>query len=499
MHELTRRLQQTRYRWRWRAVLHSLLAWITILVGMFVLISSLLLLAPVRFAPIILAAPRVFFVAIPLIILVAVMVRMLRQVPSLPDLAVLADLRFNLGGQLSTALDVQERQEGSLLAAALLEDAAAHAALVVPGKLLPLKWPRWGWALPVLLVCATGIWAVNPMLPPRSADPSVTESTPDLEQTVKTLQRVAELLGQEPDAGLDPYLRAVSMAFHDLGERLERSEVSADEAEFEIAQLLHQLSDALDGQDSELAQALSSGTVSSSSMGTPQSNNSAPPANSDDPASSARQDAGASMADSALVETGLETQADTGPESIFRTLGAVLDELERRSAHEELAAATSTERSNDAATGSSFGYFNIDPELSAEIEARRTAFRKEADGAGTPVDTADDSTDKAGDAAGDGSKPLEAGAAGNDLPVKDQAGVQVPLPWSEREESRHLSVDFEPAASLSRVAQIPDDATVTFSRHDESSVSREALGWAHRQLVSRYFLPDDVSPHSEIQ
>jgi hypothetical protein len=368
----------------------------------------------------------------------------------------------------------------------LVRDATELARGVDVRALAPLAPRRWLWLAPLLLVSAGGLNALGPIQGATELVRSTTSET--LEVTAARVERVAELLRDDSTASTDPYLRAVGEAFRGFGERLREGALDVAEVEEELARLLAQLAQAAEASDAGLARALA--PLSRSRDGGESSQASPDGVGATGEAVAVNDAPAASQGEDDEVELPPRPRDDVA--DVFRTLGAVLDELEDRAGPNVPMVADARPQQVPVAGSEPQGYLDRSAVIGDEREALLSALRAQADAGGVPVGAAQESTDRAGDAAGGGTQTQD-GPEATPEPSTSFEREAVALPRTEAD-GRRVQLELEPEARRSEVATDETLGSDGFRRTSESSSSREVVGVDFRSVVIGYFLPGGVEP-----
>jgi hypothetical protein len=405
-----------------------------------------------------------------------------RSTPSVVTLARAADRTYHLDERLGTATEVQlDASKRGLVARALLEDAVERGRIVDPKRLVRMGWPRWTVLAPVLVaLLGLAIALPVPAMQAASAPSEPAATAIDLAEAASTLQRVAELLARDRDSERDPYLRAVTEAFADLGQQLAEGTITPEEMERDVGRLLTQLAQALGDRQDPLARLVNE---IAQSAGQPAEDPGAVPE-----AVTAWLNEGTDQ-EPTPEESPIATVADSGAGALERMKA----ELERL---EDAAAAASSERPRGVGDHPDAGDSSDDYSIVEEGDQSAGA-RQDGDAAGAPVGAAAEADDGAGDAAGDGiqadSEQSDEGLAMRDFELAED---EFALPWNQGEDGRQIELEVVPDTAVTTDV---DSAGRTMMTHraEESSATHEVVGAAHRDAVSRYFLPS-TDPSAQV-
>lgn len=417
------------------------------------------------------------------------------RAPSLLVLARRCDHALDQWQRLSTALEVLERHgraPSSVVLRLLLADVEDRVARLDLGRAVRRRTPR---PLAATLVAATVTASLALAVPvsrtvavvdgPPTAPTTVKESlTPDsAEATIALAETIAERLASEPIAERNPFLRAVSGGFAELAVQLSEDAISVAEADQMVEDLLAFLDDAVERTGGSLAEVVREAMPEGIDRGRGEDSNATIPG------------IGAE-GDEELGRQAAEVSDDRPPEpSASDGEGSALERLasalERRA---EERAASGSDGSAEAFGGEGSNPYgeqvNVVRESSGDAQPGADPLvRAETEGAGRAAGAAQQSSAAAGDAAGGGSAEL----AGPDGAFeRDDAQIELtPVEAGDREEGRRIESSFAPSeggGADRAVTEAPEPRA--FDRARESSTPTRTLGWTHRDVVLRYFLPD---------
>lgn len=429
---------------------------------------------------------------------VLVLVHALRA-PSLLELARRCDHVLGQQQRISTAYEVAERsgpRPPSIVSRLLLADVDARLADLDVNRAVRRPTPR-PWLTSLVAVGVTaGLALALPVpepapvveAPPTAPTTAPSEAVgPDLtpdsaEETAALAQAIAEQLAAEPIAQRDPFLRAVADGFADLADQLSEDAISVAEADQIVEDLLAFLDDAVERTGGSLADVVQEAMPEGIDRGSGEDSNATIPGIGSE-ASEGDGRAAAEVND----DRPLEPSASQGDGSALERLASALE----RRAEERAANAAEGEAELFGPDGRNpYGeQVNVVRESSGETEpGAESLLRAEAGGAGRAAGAAQESSDAAGDAAGGGSAEL----TGDESDFgRDDAQVELtPVEAGDQAEGRRIESDFAPTEGSGwdrDVTEAPEARA--FDRSAESGTPSKTLGWTHREVVSRYFLP----------
>jgi hypothetical protein len=508
-HRLLRALRRARRAW-WRRAIGTA-AWI----GGVAALSAVVLAWPLRWRlgfegwiaagpiPSIAAATALAFA---LAFTVALLGHAFRA-PSLLELARRCDRRLGLHQRMSTAFEVLAQPEGSrtTIAVRLLTDVRARldrtdlSAAVrgpAPARLVrtfAVAAVAAGLALAVPVPALPEPGTADAVAPSPGSEPVM--SPDDLAQLRDAAERIAGFLADEPQTERDPYLQAVAAGFGELAQALGEERVSASEAEAWAEELLEHLESAAQRRGGAVEEVVRDAMepMAGGREGSAEAASEAAEGSPAGPSPPGSVPMGQEPAAGASGASAAEGQG--GPGDDFSVAGMradqLADALEQRAAERQAEAA----RMGNAASGFDEldpygdGVFTSDDEDAAPPSD--PVQRVQGEAGGQAVDAAQESSDRAGDAAGGGSAEL----GGEELPLPDldAAADPVELPWSEREDGRRIEVETVPEAAEpidEGDLGVPDRRA--FDPAEEAAATGHPIGWAHQDVVARYFLPDSA-------
>jgi hypothetical protein len=399
-----------------------------------------------------------------------------------PDPAALAraaERAFALRERLSTALEVEgaAKPHGSLdpIRSALLDDAERHAAGIDPRQIVRLRWPRAGFAIPVLVAAAVMLLLMPPEAIRLAALGGRAPAGLTAQQSAAAaanLRRIAEVMAGDADQSSDQYLRSIARS-------LERLSADVEHAAIDRQQLAHRL-------ESLVAHARQAYGQGSNPDGRPTSRD------------LARRDlAGELEAALADIAGNRGATADArGGEDAPRAADAAAAAEERKPAAAqspqrrtagvqppaEFAPADRRAAGRDAVLKDLDDYDVPDPRV--EKERAFAEQQRRARAAVQSVGGARDAGQGDGDRAGEGTRPLGNGAT---APNELAPGAQMLLPDRAAGDGRHIRIELPPETSFSVVAPPQSGVGGAWRRLQEQAIEREALASADRQVVGRYF------------
>lgn len=424
-----------------------------------------------------------------------------RRFPNLFDVAVLADNRYDLKERLASAYEVRSRTAPSEIEKALLHDAEVAASSVSPNEVAPLRLKRAPWFALAFLASALTVQ----LLPTSSdfqqsvIDGATLDTEESLLQTGAKVRRVSDLVGRQADVKSDPYLEAVSRSLADLGERIERGELERAQVDAELNRLLEHLSVAL-GEDK-----LSPGSNHLSSVDPSRSqphNAIAMPGpqlgggsqlGDRDPAWEG--DGGEQLSRPPTPFSGeRESLDDSNPHALDELLRRLEARLEQEEAQRSSAPMTP---GNDNISADTF-YGHIIPENVRKSDGVRQPSTQRANGQGeVPIGAADRSNEGEGDLAGEGTQELGRGAEdGFAIDELDVETLPLPLTGGEREPGKRIRLESPSDVEYRAVDRTPTGDVGGWQREVAASGSGYVIGMMDRDVVSRYFLPNQSQNES---
>ena len=417
------------------------------------------------------------------------------RAPSLLSIARRCDRALSQRQRLSTAFEVVERYgpaPSSVVMRLLLADVDERLRTLDLSRAVRVTTPRpLVSALASAVVVAGLAFAVPVPLatPPVASPPTppVTASapwTPDsAEETIALAETIAEQLASEPIAERDPFLRAVADGFADLAVQLSEDAISVAEADQIVEDLLAFLDDAVGRSGGSLEDVVREAMPDGIDRGRGEDSNATIPGIGAD-ADEERGRQAAEVTDGRTPEPG----ASSGEGSALERLASAL----QRRAEERAANAPDGPSESFGGEGSNpYGeQVNVVRESSGDAQpGAEPLLRADAGGAGRAAGAAQQSSDAAGDAAGGGSAELTGPDADFE---RDDAQVELtPVEAGDRDDGRRIESSFAPSEGepIDRAVTEAPEARA-FDRARESGTPSKPLGWAHRDVVVRYFLPD---------
>ena len=428
------------------------------------------------------------------------------RAPSLLELARRCDRILDQKQRISTAYEVAERsgsEPPSIVSRLLLADVDARLTGLDLNRAVRRPTPRPLLTSLLAVAVTAGLALALPVpqpapvveAPPTAPTTAPAEAAgPDLtpdsaEETAALAEAIAEQLAAEPVAQRDPFLRAVAEGFADLASQLSEDAISVAEADQIVEDLLAFLDDAVERTGGSLADVVQEAMPAGIDRGSGEDSNATIPGIG----SEASEEDGRAAAE-VNDDRPLEPSASQGDGSALERLASALE----RRAEERAANAPEGEAELFGPDGRNpYGeQVNVVRESTGEAEpGAESLLRAEAAGAGRAAGAAQQSSDGAGDAAGGGSAELI--GEENDF-GRDDAQVEVtPIEAGDQAEGRRIESSFAPTegAGWDRdVTEAPEARA--FDRSAESATPSKALGWTHRDVVSRYFLPRAAPPAS---
>lgn len=401
------------------------------------------------------------------------------RAPSAVSLATRIDRDAGLHDRLPTALELTvARGEPSLVAKAAIEDALRHLDRAQPRRALPLRWPRWGWALPLAAALLAVALQSAPLPPPPLATPvapATLVATLSSERLEANVERVVAVLETDPVRGRDPYVQAVAESLSNLAQRVRDGEVEASSALMEFDRLMAHLQRAVAErpEDDPIATLVNRYFDQGTAL--------------DDGGRPEEQAGGASAGESAAAPAA-DRRVEAGVSVAERSWESLLEELERA-----LAAAEAVVQEMPAAmvAESTSGDFFYGIDVDAARERQAAAQRQRGEAQGSPVGGAESSDDRPGDAAGfgvfDGDPDADGGLTGAGSLEDD-----VVVAGRELEGRRRIEIEGDPgagAAASARTGGATLDAPLPLHRADEA-LRLSGASSAYTDVVRAYFMPD---------
>lgn len=381
------------------------------------------------------------------------------------------DRRLGLAQRLSTAWEVAARTGPggwNALERALLRETER----VSLGMDVASAWrsPRAARASLSTAAVASALIALSLVVevPERNALVADPLAAPTLAE-IETLGRVARLLEQAAEREESGYLRAVAASFDELRLDLERGAVDGEQRDRRLAELTRHLVAAANDVGGAFADAVNAAVAGLPEAGPPEQARSDVAPGSGEPARPA-----------------LPEELAHGAKPFFDALGTLAERLEQSPTGSPRARASG---GNAVPEGFYGGVLNAQTDPNATAPEQAPTLRGEGAAGGNVAGAAERSTDGAGDAAGGGRALPPAGSDGF-LDLEFEAATLAALPDAERGEGRTTELEVVPATRLHGDAALGLAGPRVFDRADEAAFTEHAVGSAYRQVVSRYFTPN---------
>ncbi len=403
--------------------------------------------------------PAVGAFTLSLIAVAALAVRLAREPWSTLRLARRIERRMGWRERLSSALETQP--DASVVAAALHREVAALCNAFDARRAAPWVWP----GRLVALVAISGLGAlatgalpqVMPLATPPGSIDAATEVAPvDASVSVDALLRLADAVEADAARRFDPYLSGVADALRDLGERIERGEVSSDALRPSLEAVLEHLARAYDSDvaGAELAERMLS----------------APPT---------RDTLDEASADEPGLDTLRFSAAELGSTDLERVLAAAEEPPPGSDPTDTGAGAAPPPGTQMTGYGSQ--------ELRDIAEARRQQGGDLAPpGPGELVGAADDAEAGASRIAGRGTQALE----GDPTDIDAQSAIDDVLAVRGRERDDGRRIDVELASEVGWDDYDTEAFRVgAWVATNEAAIIADTSHPAYRPLLGRYFVP----------
>lgn len=424
------------------------------------------------------------------------------RAPTLLTLARRCDHALGQRQRLSTAFEVLQRhgrQPDSVVMRLLLEDVDRRLPALDLAPAVRSRTPRPLLSTLVAVSVTAGAAFAVPVPEPRTApvaDPGPSAPTtagasltPDSrDETIALAEQIAEQLAAEPLADRDPFLRAVADGFADLAVQLSEDAISVAEADQIVEDLLAFLDDAVGRTGGSLEDVVREAMPEGIDRGRGEDSNATIPSIGAAGDEEQGREAAAVNDDRPL--------APGGSDSAGSTLERLAEALERRA---EERAASGLDAPAEAFSGDGSNPYgdqvNVVRESSGDAQpGAEPLLRADADaaGAGRAAGAAQQSSAGGGDAAGAGSAELT--GDGGDFERDDAQAELTPIEAGDQADGRRIESSFAPTegAPLGRAVTDEPEARA-FDRARESGTPSRPLGWTHRDVVVRYFLPDEAA------
>jgi hypothetical protein len=413
----------------------------------------------------------------------------LLRAPSLLALAQQADHLLAQEQRLSTALEVLDgRTATSKLSPILLAEADARAPTLAWSTIGRIPGGR-AWAIALAAAGSLAGAALMVPVPTFAGDraPSTLEERPlsadRAAGDAASALRVAELLERVAESERSTYLQAVATAFRDYAEELAGDGLSESDAARRVEELLEHLASAAEEVGGSFAESMRAAFEAGA------------PAR---PQVAAAEGAGGSERSEDERGDGAEAGTEGVPEppvdadaSMFFSLESVIRGLENVTTGVALVQRRPRPGADDEGLNAFYGGVARAERDPNAIPPEGLAPRSEGAGAGEAVGAAEASSDREGDAAGAGSAALE---GQGDLRDDVTTTAHAALPRNERADGRFVEVDLLPEETGSSAGRALERSMPErpFRGVDEAAAAARWIGAAHRDAVSRYFMPGAV-------
>lgn len=442
----------------------------------------------------------VFTSTILVVSLLAITIAMLAvyafRAPSLLAIARRCDHELQQQQRISTAFEVLERhgdEPSSVVLRRLLEDVERRLPTLDLQRAVRDPIPR---ALRTTLVSAVVTASIALAVPvPRasqSIDPVATAPTTtraaltpsSAEETIELAETIADRLASEPIADRDPFVRAVAEGFSELAVQLREESIDVAQADEMVQDLLSYLEDAVDRTGGSLEDVVREAMPEGIDRGRGEDSNATIPGLGGEGSEGEEGRQSAEGVDARPQDSSSGASDDSALERLAEA-------LERRAEEREANALDGPTESFGGDENDPYGQqVNVAREPTDDSEpGLEPLMRAEGEAAGRAAGAAQRSSDAAGDAAGGGSADVSGRAADFE---RDDAQVELtPLESRGQDEGRRIETSFAPTEGDARdrdVTTMPPERA--FDRADENGTPSRTLGWTHRDVVRRYFLPD---------
>jgi|GEM_PF-1986209 len=427
------------------------------------------------------------------------------RAPSLLSIARRCDHGLGQRQAISTAFEVLERhgnEPESVVQRLLLADVDRRLAALDLRPAVREPLPRGLRATLVGLAVTAGLAVAIPVpdvapssVPATAASPTTRASLApaSVEETVELAETIADQLASEPIAERDPYLRAVAEGFADLAVRLGETSIDVAEADQMIGDLLSFLDDAVERTGGSLEEVVREAMPEGIDRGRGEDSNASVPSFGNE---ATEGEEGRDIPD----QVDARPANDPSGASERSALERLAEALERRAEEREASALDGPTEAFGAEADNPYGeQVNVARESTGDREdGMEPLMRAAGEGAGRAAGAAQQSSDGAGDAAGGGSAELNGPASDFE---RDDAQVELsPLEAGDREDGRRIESSFAPTAGDERDREVTaSPPTRAFDRADENGTPSRTVGWTHRDVVRRYFLPEAARVASQSQ
>jgi hypothetical protein len=480
MSTVLRILRLARLRWAALVVAHAVAAAVAVTGAATTSIALIRLIGvPVAADGPVLAGAATLFTLTVLVLVTPAMIRL----PSLVEMASRADRRLGLFDLLGTAVELHGHPRSdamSLVERATLEEVGRRARGLQPSDVVPVRWPRWAWAAPLLGTAAAGALLLGPPVVDDASAPGLASRPTRAPVSVEAVRRLAEVLAEDADATPDPYLSAVAREFQALADRLDGDGLLDREADAEVDRLLEHLSRATAARDDAVGRLLRD--IAETGLREQVDGSGA------DPAAAVDEEPVASL-EPVTTEGGREPDGRDPP----RTFAEMLEELDQ-------AVAARAETASFRLDGEGQEILDCDGETLAytgvcisesEMRRERSGMVQQGEAAGEAVGAAEESDDRPGDAAGDGGQPDGLGSGEALEPIGPEIRrQQVHLPaGAADDDGRHIEVAGAPGGEVAEATAIEGANPVAEHRAEEGAMAQQSSDRVYDQVVRRYFLP----------
>jgi hypothetical protein len=403
------------------------------------------------------------------------------RTPTTVQITALLDRDAGLDERLVTAVELTlGDEEPGLVASAALEDASRHLHRAQLRSALPLRWPRWAWALPLGALLSALLLSVRPVEPAVVGGVVIgTASVPSTLSSARVedgVERVVAVLDLDPVRGRDPYVQAVAASLGELAQRVRDGEVEASAALIEFDRLMAHLQRAVSErpEDDPIATLVNRYFDQGASIddgGRP------------DEAQVGRDGGDPSGASAPAADR--RVQAAQNP--TVRTLESLLEDLEQ--ALSEAAAAVQAMPAAMVAEASSDDAFYA-AEVDASQERQAAVQRQRGEAQGTPIGGAEESDERPGDAAGFGVQDGHGDESGGVTAEGSFGEEEVVVAGRELEGRRRVQIEGDPGGSASPRTGGASLETATPQHRIDDAVRMASSSSVYTAVVRTYFLPD---------
>jgi hypothetical protein len=406
------------------------------------------------------------------------------RAPTQVQLAARIDRDAGLHERLSTALELTSSdQERELVARAAVEDAMRHLPRAQLHSAIPLRWPRWAWALPLAAVLNAALLSIQPVdavvVSERLIEAPSLPSTLTRERVEASVERVVAVLERDPVRGRDPYVQAVSESLSELAQRVRDGDIDPSAALFEFDRLMAHLQRAVserpeDDPIATLVNRYFDQGAATDDGGRP------------DEAVADRNGSDPAAATAPAAERRVQTAASSAANADNRSMESLLEDLERALA-DALAAAEAMPAPLLAEDTSGDFFYGVDVDAARERQA--AAQRQRGEAQGTPIGGAEESDDRPGDAAGFGTQDGSSDAAGG-LTGEASLDEDVIVAGRELEGRRRVQIEGDPGGVATPRTGGASLEMATPLHRIEDAVRLAGSSSVYTDIVRNYFLPD---------